>query len=64
MFISNLYSEKKIKSNQSNGQCSKKQYPKCMRGCVTFEEFSDLLKEEVKTHYEDLRNSCKKASGL
>lgn len=62
MFITNLHSEKEIASTSSSRKPDKKQYQKCMRGCVTFEEFSDLLKESVQNHYENLRNSCEKAS--
>lgn len=61
MFITNVYSEREITSTSSSRKPDKKQYRKCMRGCVTFEEFSDLLKESVQSHYENLRNSCKKA---
>jgi len=33
-------------------QKKKKDYPKTLKGCFSFEEFQDLLNEKIREHYE------------
>lgn len=49
--------------NQNSSVTSKKKkYPKSIKGCISVEEYFDILRERVRKHYEDLQNTNQKRS--
>lgn len=37
-----------------------KNYPATLKGCISLEEFKDLLDQKINAHYENLSNTNKK----
>lgn len=49
-------------NHNSNVTSKKKKYPKSIKGCISVEEYIDILRENVRKYYEDLQNTDQKRS--